>query len=158
MHNWTKTLLLIRGHAGSGKSTLALSLVNGNEKQVVENDQYWWLPDKVEQGYSYQYDVRMTQLAASWCMAEAFRKLRIHDVIAVANTFVKREYLFSYIEEARKLQVNVKVLEPTTIWAKDPVECSKRNTHRVPIEIIFKMQSQWEEMTQAEVDVLLGKK
>ena len=176
MFDWKKTLHIVRGLPGEGKSTLALQLVGGKKfphqpikhPQVVENDDYWMLPyDDVEYAdpqsgpspcisYKYQYESKMTHLAGWYCFAEAFRRLRIYDVVAVANTFVQRKHIFGYIEEARKLQVRVKLHRPTTPWIGDVEESFKRNVHAVPMGSIQQMQFLWEELTQAEVDILLG--
>jgi hypothetical protein len=175
--NWTKTLFLVRGLPGEGKSTLARQLVGDKtplicrEKahpQVVENDDYWMMPhDDIEYdapgapptkitSYRYDYVPKMTHLAGWYCYAEAFRRLRLYDEVAVANTFVLRKYIFPYIEEARNLQVRVKIHRPSTPWVGSVDESFKRNIHAVPLDVITKMRGAWEELTQAEVDVLLG--
>ena len=177
MFNWTKKIHLVRGIAGEGKSSLALDLVNGNMDQVVENDDYWLFPtDDSPLGYKestkkswnwpiwfpqysrkleYRYEPKMTHLAGYWCGAEAFRRLRVYNTVAVANTFVKREHIFPYIEEARKLQILVEIHRPSTPWTGNIEECFKRNVHSVPKETIERMASQWEEITQEEINVLL---
>ncbi len=45
MEPWIKTLHIIRGLPGDGKSTLALQLVNGERARVVENDDFWFVPN-----------------------------------------------------------------------------------------------------------------
>ena len=176
MFNLKKEIILVRGIPGSGKSSLALSLVNGDKRRLVENDDFWYVPKsdahfpgsysefidmgphlhKVLQGFEYQYHMEMTHIAGSWCGAEAFRRLFIFDKVAVANTFVKRIHIIPYIEEARKLQIKVILLEAKTDWAKDVDECFEKNVHRVPLEVIERMAKDWEEMTQLEVDILLN--
>ena len=54
MFGWTKTILIVRGLPGAGKSTLALKLVGGNKLQMVENDDYWIMPNG-----EYHYDSRV---------------------------------------------------------------------------------------------------
>mgnify|MGYP000243414625 CR=1 FL=1 len=184
--NWKKTLHLVRGLPGEGKSTLALTLVNGDRRKVVENDDYWYVPtnkDRIigevnnnaiyaddatdgpyihernnwnKERFEYKYDIALTHLAANWCGAEAFRRLRIWDTIAVPNTFMKREHLIGYIDQARKLQIQVKIHRPTNSWVNDSGECFKKNVHSVPMETIEKMKATWEDMTQQEVDILLN--
>lgn len=172
LFNWTKTLHLVRGLPGEGKSTLALALVGGDDRKLVENDDFWFVPrtlsvanmahkgpyERVDRPYAYAYDysIELTHLAANWCGAEAFRRLRIFDEVAVANTFVRREYLMGYIEQARKVGVRVLIHRPQTAWVGDVTECDQKNVHAVPVQTIERMRDQWEDMTQQEVDVLLN--
>lgn len=181
LFGWTKTLHLVRGLPGEGKSTLALQLVKGNPNQVVENDDYWLMPEpgqpmcykiafqqredvlydsqirsKLSTKLTYQYERAMTDLAAYACYAEAFRRLRVYDEVAVANTFVTKWSLTGYIKEAKKLGVRVKLHRPKTRWIGKPETCFKKNIHGVPMETIQKMLRDWEEFTQDEVDELLG--
>jgi predicted kinase len=151
LFNWEKTLFICRGLPGSGKSTLALELVGGNKEQVVENDNYWIIDN------SYIYAPEMTHLAGNWCAAEAFRRLRIFDKVAVANTFIQRKYILEYVEECRKLGINVELHEPNTPWKNDVSKCFQTNIHVVPLEVIERMAKQWEPITQAEIDIMLNK-
>lgn len=181
-YHWKKILHLIKGLPGSGKSTLALNLVGGDYRKVVENDDYWFIEnnpssDSAHKGpyehhlinrayekygnppnhpYVYSYDTCLTALAGNWCGAEAFRRLRIFDEVAVANTFVKRYFILQYIEQARSLGIRVKLHEAQSPWSKDPKQCFEKNVHGVPLEVIEKMLADWEDMTQAEVDILLN--
>jgi hypothetical protein len=176
MFNWSKHLHIIRGLPGEGKSTLALTFVGGDRRRVVENDDFWFVhtptcPDKnriegpythyltdnwASPDFSYKYDIELTHLAANWCGAETFRRLRIFDTVAVANTFVKRQHIIGYLDEARKLQVRVFLHRPQTKWVGNTSECFSKNIHNVPILAIQKMQEQWEDMTQDEVDILIN--
>lgn len=150
LFNWTKTIHLVRGLPGEGKSTLALSLVGGNKEQVVENDDFWITPNN-----KYHYIQSMTHIAGTWAWAETFRRLRVYDEIAVANTFVKRQHIFGYVNEALVLGVNVKIHRPKTEWAGDANQCFLKNIHSVPMEVIERMKAQWEECTQEELDILM---
>lgn len=173
MFNWTKAIHLVRGLPGEGKSTLALKLMNGDFNRVVENDDFWMVPKDRSvphhikgrgpylhrenlSAYEYRYQLSMTHLAANWCGAEVFRRLRIFDSIAVANTFVKREHIVMYVDEARKHQIRVILHRPETAWSGNSVACSAKSIHNVPLDRVEKMKDQWEEMTQAEVDILLN--
>ena len=175
LFNWKKELHLCAGLPGSGKSTLALSLV-GSRDQVVENDDYWYTSKKEcdvrkifgpfmwhvklgnlgEKSWEYRYEPQMIRLAGDWCGAEAFRRLRLYDKVAVANTFIKREHILSYAEEARRLGVRVFLHRPKTEWANNVEECFKRNVHAVPMEVLQRMQDSWEPITQEEIDVYVG--
>lgn len=175
MFNWNKELLIVRGLPGSGKSTLALKLVDGDRRRVVENDDYWYMPTDytlnkmgyaVHQGpymhnthidtFEYRYSRSLTHFAAQWCGAEAFRRLRLWDKVAVANVFARREHVMGYLEEARKLQVRVSIHSPQTAWQEDVEQCHAKNIHGVPADVLQKFKEQWEEMTQDEVNVWIG--
>ena len=175
MFNWTKELFIVRGLPGEGKSTLALKLVDGDRRRLVENDDYWFVPTQytsekmsyaAHQGpylhqshldsFEYRYSRPLTHLAAQWCGAEAFRRLRLWDKVAVANVFARREHILGYLEEARKLQVRVSIHRPQTAWQGDIEQCHAKNIHGVPTDMLQKFKEQWEEMTQDEVDVWIG--
>lgn len=150
LFNWEKDIHIIRGLPGSGKSTLALKLVNDNRNQVVENDDFWLFG-----GISYQYEPQMTHIAGHWAWSETFRRLRVYNRIAVANTFIKREFVFSYVNEAVKLGINIHLHQPETAWKDNIDECFTKNVHGVPKEIIQKMKNNWETIEQSEIDDII---
>lgn len=152
---WKKSMVLIRGLPGSGKSTLGRKILNSPNKistapsSQVEADQFF----EVRGGYLWNASLR--DLAHQWCLAEAFRRLLWHDRIVVANTFVKRWQMMLYIEQARKFRIRVHLLEPDGNKLS-PIALSQRNVHSVPVEAIERMKTEWEDMTQEEVNILLG--
>ena len=148
-YNWRKTLYIVRGLPGEGKSTLAKKLVGGNIEQVCENDNFWFIDGE------YNYDPDMTHIAGWWCWGEVFKKLRTYDKVAVANTFVQKKYIIGYIEECKKLEINVIITRPKNKWKGNTVECFAKNIHNVPLPIIMRMKDQYEEMTQEEVNKML---
>lgn len=157
-YGWKKEMVLIRGLPGSGKSTLGEKIVGKSyvkgvthyePRQVVEADEFFMVNAK------YQWTGALCELAHQWCLAECFRRFLWHDRIAVANTFIKRWQLLPYIEQARKFQVRVWLLEPEGNRLPQ-VELARRNVHGVPVERIEQMMLEWEEMTQEEVEILLG--
>lgn len=157
-YNWYKKMVLIRGLPGSGKSTLASNMfydeffddIEAYTSYLVESDNY-----RIING-SYTYDMKQDSLAHSWCLSETFRRLQSQNVIFVANTFVKREYIFPYLEWARKLEVKVLLTEPLNYWSKDVEELAKKNVHDVPLEIIERMHNSWENFSQTEVEIFVG--
>lgn len=175
LFDWTKTIHIVRGLPGSGKSTLALKLV-GSRDRVIENDDFWLLPngkstpisyleshragvggesDRWNDVLNYAYEQKMTHIAAHWCWAETFRRLRHYNEVAVANVFAKREWVFGYVNEAMKLGINVKIHQPSTNWAKDASLCVTKNVHNVPLEAIERMEAQWEDLHQNEIDKMI---
>jgi len=149
MFNWQKTLILIQGLPSSGKSTIARTLVP-SMAQIVENDDYFMVP--TPEGKKYLYVGEMIPLAVQWCESEAFRRLMVFDTIVVANTFIKRAHVLSYVDTAIDFKVNVKILMPNTSWAFDVQECFKRNTHGCPLDVIQRMHDGFEVVSQADID------
>lgn len=163
MHDWHKSLILIRGLPGSGKSTLASEMFHDRSETgffdpraevdyLVEADDYHMVEGE------YQHEEAYESLSHAWCLSEAFRRLRRQDVVYVANVFSKREYIFPYLEYARKLQVQVLLVETETDWAWSLEKLYEKNVHDVPLEVIERMRDYWEEMSQEEVEVLVGRR
>lgn len=101
---------------------------------------------------NYHFDRRLVELAGWWCYAEAFRRLQHYDRIAVPNVFVSVDQIFGYVEQSRKLQIKVTLLEANTPWAKDPVECFKHCKMGAPLEAIQRMARFWDEINQKDID------
>lgn len=151
--DWKKELVLVRGLPGSGKTTLARKLTgywpNDEFPRVVEADNFF----EVDGNYRWHGDLR--DLAHQWSLSETFRRLLRHQRVAVANTFIKRWQIIRYIEIARQFQIRVWLLEPEGHSLPRSV-LAERNVHEVPLQKIEQMMLEWEEMTQEEVDILLG--
>jgi hypothetical protein len=177
LFDWKKTIHLIRGLPGEGKSTLARKLVKSRD-QIIENDDFWLLPSVKEPiswihlrndaqlwsqadidgmgSLDYKYERTMTHIAGYWAWAETFRRIRYYDEVVVANTFVRREFIFSYINEALRLGINVKLHRPSSVWVGDAIKCFEKSVHGVPLETVERMKSEWEECTQDEIDALIN--
>lgn len=148
-YGWKKILYLFRGLPGSGKSTAALKKMQGDRSRVVENDDFWLKDGK------YEYDASMTHIAGWWCWSEAFRRLRIHDEVAVANVFCKKEIMWGFVEEALKHEIKVVITDLSS--SVDPEIAFARNVHEVPRETFQGMQRGYERFTQREIDFLSKK-
>tara|TARA_B100000614_G_scaffold262909_1_gene300520 strand:+ start:88381 stop:88959 length:579 start_codon:yes stop_codon:yes gene_type:complete len=152
---WERELVLIRGLPGSGKSTEANRLVGHSDflswhsHQIVEADLFAMVDGQ------YRFSVPLLPLAHSWCLAEAIRRLRMFDRVAVANTFVKLEHVVPYLLWARKIRARVWLVEPqgNSLTA---AELAERNVHEVPEDRIAEMKDQWEPISQAFVDEFIG--
>lgn len=150
-YNWNKTLHLVRGLPGSGKSTFAKTLVN-DYRQVVENDNFFIVQELCEDTGKYIFDEDMRCLAGWWCYAEAFKRIRNYESIAVPNVFARKEQLVGYIEQAGKLEIKVVIhhMKPLTIE-----DSYSRNTHECSKESIEKMHNDFEIFTQNDCDNIL---
>lgn len=152
---WKKELVLVRGLPGSGKSTEANEAVGHNRlssircPRIVEADHYMFVDGK------YEWHQSLVDLAHKWCFASAFWLLRKYDRIAVANTFIRRWQIVPYIEQARKFQIRVWLREAAGNELPQS-DLAQRNVHGVSVERIEQMMLEWEDMTQEEVDILLG--
>jgi predicted kinase len=150
---WKREILLIRGLPGSGKSTLGKILLGKNPTDkvpaLVEADLFYTIGDK------YLFNKEMTPLAHQWCLSESFRRLWFFNRVVVANTFVRREQMFPYIENARKFQIKLWVINaPNNDLPTE--ELVKRNVHNVPETVINDMRNSWETISQEEVNILLN--
>jgi len=122
------TLYLIRGLPGSGKSTLARKLVK--EENICEADQFFY------QNGEYQFDRTRLADAHKLCQAKcAARMLHQTEPVAVANTFVKRWEMDTYIQFAREANWNL-----VEITVKGPFQ----SIHHVPLATIERMKAQFE--------------
>jgi len=151
LYDWKVKLIIVRGLPGSGKSSLAKSLV-ADPYQIVENDHYWLLHD----GTNYKYEKELQEMAGWWCWSEAFRRFRTYNLVVVSNVFVHRHIILGYLEPAKRLGINVEIMEPNTPWAKNPVECHKRCQNGAPLEFIERMAKNWSEVSQDEVNAFLS--
>ena len=122
-------LYILRGLPGSGKSTLARRLAPNNH---YEADAFM-----VDKYGRYSFDPTRLGEVHEKCL-NAVREALTNgaEVVAVANTFVKRWEYQRYIDLATSLGVEYEV-----------VVCSGnyQNIHNVPQETILRMRSSWED-------------
>jgi predicted kinase len=131
------TLYLIRGLPGSGKSSLAHRLTSA----VCEADQYFM------EGDDYRFDPRELPRAHASCLAKV-RLLMEGSIgeIAVANTFIKRDHLIPYFELAAAYRYETQIIHVST--RLDAAGLASRSIHHVPIGVIKRMMTEWEEVVR----------
>lgn len=123
-----KILYIIRGVPGSGKSTLAHKLTDN----VVEADQFMYVNGE------YKWAATKLHYAHSMCKrtVEDYM-IEGRDVIAVANTFIKRKDVQPYIDLAE--EYGYKVIQKVCTG-------NYQNVHNVPQETVDKMRKKFEEI------------
>jgi predicted kinase len=132
-----KKLTIMRGLPGSGKSTLAKTLANG--APIFSTDDLFM----VDGEYVFQPSMLAVNHTANQRRAEdALRAGTPHVVVDNTNTqaWEAREYVRLAVAHG----YTVEFVEPTTAWAKDPVECAQRCAHGVPEAAIVGMLARWE--------------
>ena len=148
-----KKLIILRGLPGSGKSTLAWSILREISHKperliarVFSTDDYWLRPDGI-----YDFNAAKLREAHSWCFGKVTQFMRHCSLFkdpAVAildNTNIKRRDFAHYVEYARSLDWKVEERTPATPWAWDAEACAESTLHRVPLEVIRRMQAEWED-------------
>ena len=123
----------IVGRNGSGKSTLArniLELSNG-EAEHYEADMFFMV-DGV-----YNFDATKIKEAHAWCYQKVRDCLLREKVCIVSNTFVKLWEMKPYLDLKNELSIEVHVIEALGNYG---------NVHNVPLEVIERMRSTWEEL------------
>ncbi len=128
-----KVLVVMRGAPGSGKSTLAHQLAG--EKGVVLSTDDYFMKDGV-----YVYDRTKIRSAHEWNQKRAITHLQKGtSPLVIDNTNMSAWEPQFYCVKARELDYHVAIAEPDTPWAKNVSELFKRNTHKVPREVIESM-------------------
>ena len=132
-----KKLTIMRGLPGSGKSTLAKALANGapifsTDDLFMVDGEYVFNPAML--AVNHTANQRRTE--------DALRAGTPHVVVDNTNTqaWEAREYVRLAVAHGYA----VEFVEPTTAWAKDPVECAQRCAHGVPEAAIVGMLARWE--------------
>ena len=64
--------------------------------------------------------------------------------IVIDNTNVRLWEMRAYVKAAIAHGYSVEFVTPATKWAWNPVECSRRNTHGVPLAAIERMAQAFE--------------
>lgn len=136
------TMYVMRGLPGSGKSYKARQLQSELAGSVVYSTDDFFMVNG-----EYKFDPK--RLAANHAANQKRARQACEtgvDVI-IDNTGLKAWECREYVRMALDHGYKVVLVEPETSWAKDPVECAKRNSHGVPLETIERMLASWEIFT-----------
>lgn len=122
-----RTLYIIRGLPGSGKSTLGSMLTQWN----VSNDEYF-----TDKEGNYNFVASKLPEAFKYCENVTRSAMRQGvSVIAVCNTFVKREHMQVYLDMAKEHCYSVNIIVCTGNFG---------SVHNVPDYVMDRMRAQWE--------------
>lgn len=126
-------LTIIRGLPGSGKSTLAVDIACTKNIDHIEADQF----HTDEAGY-YNFDPTVAKYAHQMCLSLAAYLLWHDESVVVSNTFVNQEEIDPYLEMAHHCKASVSIIACRESYG---------SIHDVPDDVIEKMKSCWEEVT-----------
>jgi len=133
-----KKMIMMRGVPGSGKSYLAEQLAKlaaktgsvvlySTDEFFMSEGQYKFDPTKLGK-YHMQNIERAAKAAENGV-----------DTIIIDNTNIRHWEMRAYAQIADKNGYEVEFVESNSPWARDAVECARRNTHGVPLDKIIQM-------------------
>jgi predicted kinase len=146
-------MYIMRELPGSGKSTAAQELFDRlrandmwpthliDEEAIYSTDNYWLRPD----GY-YDFNPSRLREAHAWNIEQVHKAIEAHFMpfVIVDNTSIRLAQMLPYVQLATRNNWSVQYVVPETPWAWDVEECTKRNTHGVPLAAIARMKDQFE--------------
>lgn len=136
-------MIIMSGWPGAGKSYLAKKMRDyltitrpKNNIQLLSTDDYWYLNNPEV----YDFDRTKIGVAHKWNQERALQAAISNHVIIIDNTNIKWKELIPYLEIAKHFSYFVYQMIPRTSWMNDANECFIRNIHGVPIDVIRRMQ------------------
>lgn len=142
-----RVMICMRGAPGSGKSRLARTIIDrtvneGNySEHIFSADDYFY----DQQTKQYNYDRSRLRQAHKANINNVARRARSGwSPIIIDNTNMKLWEMFAYVKEGIRNGYAIRILEPSTKWAKSVDELAARNTHKVDAETIQRMLSIYE--------------
>lgn len=136
MNERSPRLLIIRGTPGSGKSTLAKKIAEKYNVDHFENDQFLMKDDK------YTWTPEAAQEAVKKCFESVMNTLKSGKDCIVSNVFVTVKSINRYVNAAKKLGAEVKVLRKTSQY---------QNVHDVPANVFASMKRQFQDYPGEEM-------
>lgn len=135
-------LFVLRGLPGSGKTYLAQEIVKEAGKGlIVSADDFFIGDDGV-----YRYDrtkIKKAHQVAQETAREAMKSAV--TPLVIDNTHTQFWECKPYVQAAVQKGYLVVFKEPSTPWAKDPVQCAKRTVHKVPLTAIRTLANRWQD-------------
>lgn len=134
-----KELYLCRGLPGSGKSFVAKEIQQKLDGIIFSTDNFWIRPSG-----QYDWNYKLIKEAHDWNKRMFDLELGRAYIIIVDNTNLSWKEMEYYILKAYHKDYNIILLESSQAWKFDPLECSQKTVHKVPLETIEKMLQRWE--------------
>jgi len=140
-----KKMYIMRGLPGSGKSTLAITLA-GEAGISLSTDDYFMKNGK------YVYDRNQIRKAHQWNQQRALVQIQKGVTpIVIDNTNMTSWEPKFYVTHGLNHGYQIEIAEPQTEWAKDPVVCSEKNSHGVPLDALYAMSSKYSAYTLEDI-------
>lgn len=142
-----RVMICMRGAPGSGKSHLARTVIDrtvngGNYSEHIFSADDYFCDQRTKQ---YNYDRSRLRQAHNANKLNVARRARSGwSPIIIDNTNMKLWEMFAYVEEGIGNGYAIKILEPSTEWAKSVDELAMRNTHKVDAAKIQRMLAIYE--------------
>ena len=138
----SKQMFIIRGLSGCGKSTIAKSLIEKGkiEADCVFESDMWFCQNILGE---YRFNSSKLPVAHAWCQQSTEKALAEGKSVAIANTFTEKWEMKPYVVMARKLNVEIKIIDVFDGGLTD-AELAKRNTHGVPEKVISQMRARYQ--------------
>lgn len=149
-----RVMICMRGAPGSGKSHLARHIidrtVNGGsyDEHIFSADDFFY--DRQTKEYNYDRS-RVREAHDANKVRVSWRARGGWSPIIVDNTHTKLWEMFAYVKEGVRNGYEIKILEPSTPWARSADELTLRNQHNVDCEKIQRMLQLYEPGSVADV-------
>jgi tRNA uridine 5-carbamoylmethylation protein Kti12 len=166
-----KLAIIIRGPSGSGKSTLTKKLTeyhngHGHDVTVCSADNFFmkdvkWIDEfgkECSRG-EYQFNPAKLGEAHAACLGKFIGAITDkHPVVIVDNTNIKNWEWRNYAMIARAAGYEVEVQEFRVEWVEAIKTVARRNVHRVPADIVYRMCVEFEPCENAVVHQVFPEK
>lgn len=131
----------MHGLPGSGKSTRANEIktyytLNNTTCEICSADSYF-----IDDRGRYNFDPTKLHLAHKTCIDSVIHHLSNKvEIVIVDNTNLKKSDIQPYVNIAERLGITIISEEPSTPWKDDPITCSEKTVHQVPLHTIERMK------------------
>ena len=154
--------IILRGPSGCGKSSFARKLKAGFEKAgakvvIVSADDFFEkevdhmiASGQVVTTKEYQFDPTKLPEAHQSAFGKFLEALKAKvNVVIADNTFIRLWEVQNYIKAAEMAGYPVEVYEFRIMTIEELGNCSQRNIHRVPFDVVARMATSFEPLPGA---------
>lgn len=139
-----RVMVLIRGLPGSGKSYLSKMIVddtmNGDyDNHIFSTDNYFMSNGRYvyDRNGLEQAHIRNQELVAS-------RAKEGWSPIIIDNTNLRTWEMYPYVQYSIHNSYHIEIMEPSTVWSRNPCKLAYMNKHSVPISKIRLMMHKFD--------------